>query len=213
MKLWLKEKDVLVVPPISHVKPDITEIWTVDRHDYNLWQNLEKDISVCRGKFSRVSNICHEHYTKIQKSRFVVSSIYNKCLDADNHDTLVHSLIPRDGNIDRSDSFEIMTRADSDCFLDAISQLVYAYQNHTHELRTRITLEAVLNAEWYLMDGNLGINIPQLDTAHSLVERYSLYAGTQAKDYKTTYEQEVIHCFKSGGNTVACGKFIKFHPL
>ena len=49
LKVWLKERDVLVVPPSSHVKPDITEIRTVDRHDYNLWQNLEKDISVCRG--------------------------------------------------------------------------------------------------------------------------------------------------------------------
>ena len=79
-----------------------------------------------------------------------------------------------------------MTRAVSDCLLDAISQLVYANQNHACELRTRMTFEAMLNAECYLMDGNLGINMPQLDTALSLVERYSLYAGTQAKDYKTT---------------------------
>ena len=66
LKVWLKERDVLVVPRISCMKPDITEIQTVDRHDYNLWQNLEKDISVCRGNYSRVSNVCHEHYTKIK---------------------------------------------------------------------------------------------------------------------------------------------------
>ena len=102
------------------------------------------------------------------------------------------------GILIRSDSFEIMTRAVGDCLLDAVSRLVYANQNHARELRTRMTLEAVVNSNWYLMDENLGINLPRLDTAHSLVERYSLYAGTQAKDYKTTYEQEVIRCFKSG---------------
>ena len=56
-----------------------------------------------------------------------------------------------------------MTRAVSDCLLDAISRLVYANQNHACEIRTRMTFEAVLNAEWYLLDGNLGINMPQLD--------------------------------------------------
>ena len=198
LKVWLKERDILVVPPISRVKPDITEIQTVDRHDYNLWQNLEKDISVCRGNYSRVSNVFDEHSRIIPKSKLVVCSIYNKCIDYENHDNLAHSLIPRDGNIDHSDSFEIMTRAVGDCLLDAISCLVYANQNHSRELRTRLTFKAILNAEWYLMDGNLGINMPQLDTAHSLVERYSLYSGTQAKDYKTTYEQEVMCCFKSG---------------
>ena len=199
LKVWLKERDVLVVPPISRVKPDITEIQTVDRHDYNLWQNLEKDISICRGNYSRVSNVCDEHSRIIPKSKLVVCSIYNKHIDYANQNTLAHSLIPREGKIDHSDSYEIMTRAVSDCLLDAISHLVYANQNHSHELRTRITFEAVLNAEWYLMDGNLGINMPQLDTAHSLVEQYSLYAGTQAKDYKTTYEQEVMRCFKIQG--------------
>ena len=100
----------------------------------------------------------------------MVCSIYNKCIDYDNHDTLAHSLIPRDGNIYRSDSYQIMTRAVGDCLLDAISHLVYGNQNHSRELRTRMTFEAILNAEWYLMDENLGINMPQLDTAHSLVD-------------------------------------------
>ena len=36
LKVWLKERDVLVVPPSSLMKPDITEIRTVDKHDYNL---------------------------------------------------------------------------------------------------------------------------------------------------------------------------------
>ena len=97
-----------------------------------------------------------------------------------------------------SDSFETMTRAVRDCLLDAISQLVYGNQNHAHELRTRMTLEAVLYADWYLLDENLGINLPQLDTGYTLAERYSLFSGTEAKDYTTTYQQEVIRCFKSG---------------
>ena len=55
-----------------------------------------------------------------------------------------------------------------------------------------MTLEAVLYAEWYLVDENLGINLPPLYTGYTLAERYSLFSGTEAKDYKTTYEQEVI---------------------
>ena len=196
VKSWLQERDVLVLP--SRVKADITQNLSIARHDYKIWKQIEKDISLCRGNYVRVTNVCREHKGKLAETSLVISSLFNKCLDFDNQDTLAHSLIPRDGNIDRSDSFEIMTRAVRDCLLDAISRLVYGNQNHARELRTRMTLEAVLYADWYLLDENLGINLPQLDTGYTLAERYSLFSGTEAKDYTTTYQQEVIRCFKSG---------------
>ena len=77
VKSWLKERDILVIPPDSRVKPHITHIRSVVRHDYKLWKNIEKDISVCRGNYSRVSNVCQQHYTNLPKSTLVVSSIYN----------------------------------------------------------------------------------------------------------------------------------------
>ena len=121
VKAWLPERDILVLPASSRVKADITQTFSVAKHDYRIWKQIEKDISLCRGNYVRVTNICREHQRKLPKTSLVISLVFNKCLDFDNQDTLAHSLIPRDGNIDRSHSFEIMTRAVGDCLLDAIS--------------------------------------------------------------------------------------------
>ena len=101
VKLWLQERDVLVLP--SHVKADIMQNLSIARHDYKIWKQIEKDISLCRSNYVRVTNVCREHKGKLAKTSLVISSLFNKRLDFDNQDTLAHSLILRDGNIDRSD--------------------------------------------------------------------------------------------------------------
>ena len=198
VETWLQERDILVLPVDRRPDADFTITCTVSNHSYSLWGQIEKDISSCRGNYTRVSNICRSHYLALDRDRRVIKSLFNKRLTWDNQDMLAHSLIPRDGNLDRSEAFEIMTRAVGDCLLDAISRLVYGNQNHARELRTRMTVEAVVYEEWYLLDKNLGVNLPALDTGHSLTERYALYAGTQAKNFASTYQKEVIRCFKSG---------------
>ena len=198
VETWLQERDILVLPVDRRPDADFTITCTVSNHSYSLWGQIEKDISSCRGNYTRVSNICRSHYVALDRDRRVIKSLFNKRLTWDNQDMLAHSLIPRDGNLDRSEAFEIMTRAVGDCLLDAISRLVYGNQNHARELRTRMTVEAVVYEEWYLLDKNLGVNLPALDTGHSLTERYALYAGTQAKNFASTYQKEVIRCFKSG---------------
>ena len=57
VKSWLQERDILVIPPNSHVKADIMHILPLDRHEYKLWKKIKKDISLCRGNYARVTNV------------------------------------------------------------------------------------------------------------------------------------------------------------
>ena len=170
---------------------------------------IEKNISLCISNYVRVTNLCREHQQKLPKTSLVISLMFNKRLDFDTQDTLAHSLFPRDGNIDRSHSFEIMNRAVGDCLLDAMSRLVYGNQNHASELRTRMTLEALLYAEWYLVDENLGINLPRLDTGYTLAERYSLFQEQRPKITKQ-HTNRKLSDVSSPVSIVPFGRYISY---
>ena len=109
VETWLQEWDILVLPVDRRPDADFTITCTVSNHSYSLWAQIEKDISSCRGNYTRVSNICRSHYLALDRDRTVIKSLFNKRLTWDNQDMLAHSLIPRDGNLDRSEAFEIMT--------------------------------------------------------------------------------------------------------
>ena len=194
---WLKERNILVLPEKQRPNPDVINVMTPIHHDYSHWKEIEMDIKSCLKDFDRMLVCAQCHMAGLAESE-KLDTFFNNHLTWDKQDTLAHSLFPRDGPYDRLHAFEVSTRAVGDCLLDAMSRLTFGNQNHARELRTRMTLEGIVHADWYLAHENLAINLPLLTTEHSLPERYALYSGTKSEDYSNVYREEIKRCFKDG---------------
>lgn len=195
---WLKERNILILPEEQRPKPDLEDTLSPILHNYTHWNQIESDLRSCLNNYERMATCAQCHVTGMDGSDDKVETFFGKRLTWDKQDTLAHSLFPRDGPYDRSLAFEITTGAVGDCFLDAISRLTFGNQNHSRELRTRMTLEGLAFEEWYLSHENLAIKLPLLTTTHSLPQRYALYSGTSSSDYNHVYREEIKRCFKDG---------------
>lgn len=194
---WLKGRHKLILDEKERPSPDVTNVMNPIQHDYSHWREIENDLTSCIKDFEKMRTCADCHMTGLQGSA-KIETLFNYRLTWDKQDSLAHSLFPRDGPYDRSLAFEVTTGAVGDCFLDALSRLTFGNQNHSRELRTRMTLEGIAYEEWYLSHDNLAIKLPLLTTTHSLPERYALYSGTKAKDYRDVYREEIKRCFKNG---------------
>ena len=119
------------------------------------------------------------------------------CIDWDYQDSLAHSLWPQDGPFDRQDAFEVNTSAYGDCLLCAISRIVYGTEHCACEIRTQMTVKAILHRDWYLEHNNLSVNLAALNTKYKLPEQYALFSGSAAVDFQKAYDLETIWCFTS----------------
>ena len=196
---WRRERNTLVLPKRRRelADPDCSHIISVYDHNYPLWESLTSHMQACGNKWDALYATCRTYATIVQLNNRV-QSVFGVRLDWDNRDWLAHSMWPRDGPYDREFAFEINTEALGDCLLAAISRIVFASQNHTRELRTRMTYEAVTNMDWYLDIDNLSLDLPALGTDKTIVEKYVLFSGTNETDAEQCYKDEVIRCFKSG---------------
>lgn len=194
-KDWLKEREVIILPKSQRptAAQGCVHIVSADHH-YAQWPSVTLDLSNC-SDINEMKTVI-DMYQKNTTLDTNITTIFNVRLDWDNRDSLAHSLWPRDGPFDRSDAFEINTEAIGDCLPCAVSRLVFGTQNHARELRTRMTVEAILHKEWYLDHFNLALDLPQLETSYTLVEKYALFCGTTAlvPDPLQCYDAEVTRC-------------------
>lgn len=197
--IWIKERGVLMIP--KQQRPPVTHGFTHNvyppEHDYSVWKSLGSDMAKCSDWDSMVSVI--QNYIQSMSLNVHVESISNVRLTWDKQDTMAHSLFPRDGPYDRSEAFEINTEAVGDCLPAAVSRLTYGTQFHANEIRLRMTVEAMINEDWYLEDTNLALDLPPLATDKTFSEKYVLFCGVPSKDVhnlRMCYQKEVLRCSK-----------------
>ena len=197
---WIKQRSTLILPKKDRPLPSPQCSYIVEIHDHNygLWTSMTTDLESVAGNWEAMSSTC-QMYSKSMNLTNRIESVFGVRLNWDNRDWLAHSLWPRDGPYDRSDAFEINTEALGDCLLAACSRLVYGTQNHTRELRTRMTVEGIEYKDWYLDSENLRLDLPYLNSDTDIVEKYVLFSGTK-KTGEDCYKSEVMRCFSSGAH-------------
>ena len=145
MTEWLKDRSTIIVnKPQRPLVTLPTIIADSEFTQLQFWTMYLSDLSTCGEDIGKMSHIINCYLDNSEIS-IHISSVHNYHLDWDHLDMLAHSLWPRDGTYDRSESFQINTSAAGDCLPSSISILVAGTEFHTRELRTCMTIEAISN--------------------------------------------------------------------
>ncbi len=121
---------------------------------------------------------------------------FNKPLPADHCDFLAKSLIHETGPWKKGESFPIQTKADGNCFFNALSRLCFGNENHSTELRVRTIIEGVKNKAIYLDDNYLQLGYSGEDK--KLSKKYQEFSDFPDRSIEEAYENEVLSLCHKG---------------